>query len=58
MEVSEPDPANQSCGILEVSTEISPSINLKSDKRKLQDQGVEISNQLKRYCLFYCDFEH
>ncbi len=48
MEVSEPDPTDPSKGIIEVSTEISPSINLKLDKRKLQDQGIEISNQLRR----------
>lgn len=47
LEVTEPDPSRPTEGLLEVSTELSPSLNLKADKRKLQDEGISLSNLIK-----------
>jgi exosome complex RNA-binding protein Rrp42 (RNase PH superfamily) len=47
LEVTEPSPVHPSEGLLEVSTELSPSLNLKTDKRKLQDEGLALSNIVK-----------
>ena len=47
LEVTEPDPSRPTDGLLEVSTELSPSLNLKADKRKLQDEGIVLSNLIK-----------
>jgi exosome complex component RRP42 len=47
LEVAEPSPLAPAEGILEVSAEFSPVVNLKMDKRKLQDEGGRIAQQLQ-----------
>lgn len=51
LEVSEPLALSPTEGILEVTAEFSPSINLRTDKRRLQMCGGRIAGQLQEYVL-------
>ncbi len=49
VEVTEPSALHPNHGLFEVDVDISPSCNLKTDERRLMEQGLHIAQQLQRY---------
>ena len=47
LEVAEPTQSSPSDGVLEVFVDLSPSMNLRVDKRRLQEEASVIGAQLK-----------